>query len=319
MPVSITKNKKDDSLICRMYHQAFPDENIIEIIELTEGYFNVAYKISSDKRSVICKIAPSIQVDIMTYEKNIMFSEVDSMKMVSEKSDAPVAKILFYDNSHTICDADYFFMEMLPGRSFDTVAKDMSKQEKDLIYCEIGKFTRMLNEITGDAFGYYGQTEKQGQNWYEVFRSMLEDVYGDADKKEISLPVTKRQVLELLEKEKGLFEKVKKPKFVHWDIWAGNVFVENGEITGIIDFERCLWADELMEVGFRTYDREKSFFAGYGIDQLDPEQERRARWYDAYLFLLACLESDYRQYENKDFSNWGKEMLKQWMADISCS
>ena len=181
MPVSITKNKKDDGLICKMYHQAFPNENINEIIELTEGYFNVAYKISSDKRSVICKIAPSAQVDIMTYEKNIMLSEVDSMKMVSEKSDVPIAKILFYDDSHTICDADYFFMEMLPGKSFDTVAKDMSKQEKNLIYCEIGKFTRMLNEIPGDAFGYYGQTDKQGQNWYEVFRSMLEDVYDDAD------------------------------------------------------------------------------------------------------------------------------------------
>lgn len=314
MPVSITKNKKDDDLIRKMYHQAFPNEEISSIVELTEGYFNVAYKVSSDKRSVILKIAPSAQVDIMTYEKNIMFSEVESMKMLSERTTVPIAKILFYDNSHTICDSDYFFMEMLPGQSLSGRLESISPQEKDHIYSEIGKYTRMLNEITGDKFGYYGQKEKQGQNWYEVFRSMLEDVFGDADKKEISLPVTKRQVLELLEKEKGLFEKVKKPKFVHWDIWAGNVFVENGEITGIIDFERCLWADELMEVGFRTYDREKSFFTGYGMDELDSEQERRARWYDAYLFLIACLECDYRQYESKDFSNWGKEMLEKWVA-----
>lgn len=317
MPVSITKNKKDDDLIRKMYHQAFPKEEISSIVELTEGYFNVAYKVSSDKRSVILKIAPSAQVDIMTYENNIMFSEVDSMKMVLERTKVPIAKILFYDNSHSICDADYFFMEMLSGQSFAGMLESVSPQEKDHIYFEIGKYTRMLNEITGDQFSYYGQKEKQGPNWYEVFRSMLEDVFDDADKKEILLPVTRNQLLELLEKDKEIFEKVKQPKLVHWDIWAGNVFAENGEVTGIIDFERCLWADELMEVGFSTYDREESFFKGYGIDKLDKEQEQRAGWYDAYLFLIACLEGGYRQYENKDYSDWGCKMLEEWVADVS--
>lgn len=314
MPVSITKNRKDNDVIEKMFQQAFPNEEICEIMELTEGYFNVAYRISSNQRSVILKIAPSAQVDIMTYEKNIMFSEVDSMRMIAEKTDIPIAKILFYDNSHTICDSDYFFMEMLPGKSFSEIEKEIPQDEKEHIYYEMGKYTRKMNEIHGDAFGYYGQPDKHGLNWYDVFQSMLNDVYDDAEKKAIEMSVTREQILQLLEKDRAIFEAVRQPKFVHWDIWAGNVFVENGKITGIIDFERCLWADELMEVGFRTYGREESFFQGYGIEKLDDEQERRASWYDAYLCLLMSMEADYRQYENKDISNWARMMLEKWMA-----
>jgi aminoglycoside phosphotransferase (APT) family kinase protein len=251
----------------------------------------------------------------MTYEKNIMFSEVDSMKMVAEKTDVPIAKILFYDNSHTICDSDYFFMEILDGKSFSGMEEELSKEEKEHIYYGMGKYTRMLNEIHGEKFGYYGQPDKQGTNWYEVFRSMLEDVYYDARKKSIEMPVTRDHLLQLLEKDKAIFEAVKQPKFVHWDIWAGNVFINNGEITGIIDFERCLWADELMEVGFRTYSREENFFVGYGIDKLDEEQERRASWYDVYLCLLMSMEADYRQYGNKDISNWARMMVEKWGAE----
>lgn len=315
MPVSITKNKKEIDVIQKMFHHAFPNEEVCEITELTEGYFNVAYKISSNQRSVICKIAPSAQTDIMTYENNIMFSEVDSMKMVAEKTDVPVAKILFYDNSHTICDSDYFFMEILEGRSFSGLENEISKEEKEHIYYGMGKYTRMLNDISGNKFGYYGQPDKQGTNWYEVFRSMFNDVYDDAERKTIAMPVSREHLLQLLEKDKAIFEAVKQPKFVHWDIWAGNVFVDDGEITGIIDFERCLWADELMEVGFRTYGREESFFAGYGIEKLDAAQECRASWYDVYLCLLMSMEADYRQYENNDISDWARGMVEKWVAE----
>ena len=33
---------------------------------------------------------------------------------------------------------------------------------------------------------------------------------------------------------------------------------KTGRIPGVIDWERCLWADPLMEVGFRTYDGNKA-------------------------------------------------------------
>lgn len=213
----------------------------------------------------------------MTYEKNIMYSEVDVMKMIAEKAPVPVPKILFYDNSHDICESDYFFMDMLQGSSFSSIMDNMSQEEKDKIYFEMGKYTQIINSIQNNKFGYYGQKEKQNENWYITFKEMIMDTYSDAKYKDIIIPISQEEILILLEKDKNIFENVHTPKLVHWDIWAGNVFVKNNRIEGIIDFERCLWADELMEVGFRTYGYKKAFYKGYGIDKLSDEEKRRAK------------------------------------------
>ena len=173
-----------------------------------------------------------------------------------------------------------------------------------------------MNEVTYHRFGYYGQTNKQGDYWHEVFKNMIEDIYYDAKRKQILIPVEEESLLKLLQRDKELFEMVTEPRFVHWDIWAGNVFIDNCDVTGIIDFERCLWGDELMEVGFRTYDRREAFFEGYGKSALTKEEERRAKWYDIYLFLISSLECDYRMYDNRWAYEWGTDMLEKWVTKL---
>lgn len=312
MPVSVTKSLVSEETIYNMVNKAFGCEPK-EIIELTEGFFNVAYRIELENRPVILKVAPAPEVDILTYEKNIMWTEVDSMKMIKQRTSVPVPEILFYDDSCTICDRTYFFMEYLPGRSFSSGMEELSEEEKSHIFNKVGQCTRELNEITGEKFGYYGQPERQGDVWYEVFKEMLLDAFTDAERKAIAVPVAKEKMLALLEKDKNCFEEVTVPRFVHWDIWAGNVFVDKSKVTGIIDFERALWADELMEVGFRTYDYNKNFFDGYGITELSENQKRRALWYDIFLFQISRLECDYRQYDNRWAYEWSGEMIPKWV------
>lgn len=313
MPVSITKNNIDEQTILSLFHQAFPNQEIEKTEELTEGFFNVAYNITlTDGSEVILKIAPRGDMVIMTHEINIMFSEVDSMKMVTRETTVPVAEILYYDNSHTVCDSDYFFMKKLGGKSFNSCMESMTQEQKDKVTYQMGELTERLNRIKGKKFGYYGQPNKQGDNWFNVFKDMVQDTYRDAERKAIDIPVSMDQLLSLLDRDRDIFEQVKEPSFVHWDIWAGNVFIHEGKVTGIIDFERCLWADVLMEVGFRTCWNDKAFLRGYGIPELSPDQLKRAEWYDIYLFLIFCLECDYRLYDNRWAYEYGTKMLSEW-------
>lgn len=311
MPVSITKAMVSEEMINKMVLKAFGCEPK-GITELKEGFYNVAYRIELGDRTIILKVAPSPEVEILTSEKNIMWAEVDSMRMAKARTNVPVPEIYFYDDSRELINRPYFFMEALAGRNFFTIMDTMSEEEKATIFRQAGQYTKELNQITGEKFGYYGQPDRQGENWYEVFGSLILDAFSDLERKSIAVPVEKEKLLAMLSADKACFAEVTTPKYVHWDIWAGNIFVEDGKVTGIIDFERAMWADELMEVGFRTYDYSKAFFEGYGKEALSETENRRARWYDMYLFLLMRTECDYRGYDGTWHYDWSGEMIEKW-------
>jgi len=315
---SSTKNKQSDEIINKMVYKAFGEVKAVEIQELKEGFFNAAYEIKlSNEKEVILKISPPEDALIMTYEKNIMFAETDVMNMLKRKTNLPIAEVLYYDNSHSICKADYFFMSKIPGNSLNSISKEIREEDRKNIYCELGKLNRIINNIVGKKFGYYSQADKQGDKWYEVFLSMVMDTINDAKALNIDIGTEYDVIGRLLERDKAIFQEVKVPKLVHWDLWAGNVFVKNGQITGIIDFERCIWADELMEVGFRSYGYNEDFYRGYGIKELTETQKNRARWYDLYLLLTNVLECDYRHYEGREMYNWAKQNIVETIKILS--
>lgn len=51
--------------------------------------------------------------------------------------------------------------------------------------------------------------------------------------------------MERLAKDREYFDAVKTPTLVHWDMWEGNIFIKDGTITGIIDWERAMWRKPL--------------------------------------------------------------------------
>jgi fructosamine-3-kinase len=152
-----------------------------------------------------------------------------------------------------------------------------------------------MNGIAGKSFGYMGLPEKQGIDWKSVFLNMIEEVLKDGERIEIGLGTGYDEVRDLIDKAAFSLSEVKKPFFVHWDLWDGNVFVKDGKITGIIDFERAMWAEPLLEFCFRGHISIKEFYAGYGAN-LREEAPIRALLYDTYLFLIMVIETKYRMY-----------------------
>lgn len=311
---SVTKSKKSNETVTAIVKKAFPGLSATEITELKEGFFNAAYSIQlSDGRETILKIAPSRKVRIMTHEINIMDSEVKAMQLVADKTNVPVPAIYYYDNSHEACYEDYFFMQKLSGQSYSSRMNELDDEDKKRIDYQIGQFNAQINAIQGDRFGYFGQRDKQGHNWFDVFGSLLQDAIQDAASLDIDLPFDPNRLMEMLERDRGYFGEITIPKLVHWDLWSGNVFIEHGTVTGFIDFERCLWADELMEVGFRSFGINNNFLNGYGFRELSDDQKIRARWYDMYFYLISALECDYRKYADRGSYNWATQMIKEWM------
>ncbi len=313
----MTKNLQATENIRKMVERAFPEEleneNIL-IRELTEGCFNVAYFISFKDKEVILKIAPLSETIIMTYEKNIMAAEVLGLTLVSEKTRVLVPKVLFYDTSRKLCDAPYFFMEALPGSSL-LKAESMPEKMHSEILQKIGKWNFEINQIKGEYFGYLGRPDQLKKSWKETFLCFIGDVLLDGEKIGISLGVAYDEIRMLIEEAKDCLDEVIEPVLVHWDLWEGNVFINNGKLSGMIDFERSLWGDPLMEYFFRRHAYNPDFVKGYGRD-LRIEAPLRALLYDLYLYLIMTIETKYRNYQDNSSYQFATGELAVTVSEI---
>jgi hypothetical protein len=107
-------------------------------------------------------------------------------------------------------------------------------------------------------------------------------------------------------------EDVKEPALVDWDMWDGNIFVnpETKAITGIVDFERALWGDPLMEVNFGAFGLKPGLVHGYGVDLfVAPNAQICRALYNVYLWLIMVIECTFRQFETKDQELWARQKL----------
>lgn len=146
---SLTKNRQSEDTIGKMVDNIFSPLKMKHYKELTEGYFNVAYEVElSDGKVAILKIAPTKDIRIMTHEKNIMSSEVQAMRTVAQSVTIPVPQIYGYDDSCTLCDSPYFFMEKLKGSSLDTIKDTLTQEQIENIYIETGKIICAVLKLT---------------------------------------------------------------------------------------------------------------------------------------------------------------------------
>ena len=310
--MGITKNKQTDENIIAMAKVAFPDKGIPEIQELTEGMCNAAYKLTyADGFKAVLKISSSIKDGFMTNESNLMEAEVRAMKLVAEATDIKVAEVYKYDTSRKLCDGDYFFMENLEGSSWISVVDNLGEETNLNLRMEVGKLQKCLSEVKGVKFGLLGDDIHQFDSLYEFTYFLINNVLEDAEKRAVEIGVPRNEILAKLENDKEIFESIKVPTLVHWDMWEGNIFVKDGEISGIIDWERAMWGEPFMDDRFRYHNRNNDFLKGFGIEELSFKELRRIYWYDILLYLTMMTEVTYREYEDDGQYQWVKPMFDE--------
>ena len=305
----ITKNRQSDSTINEMIKKAFPEKTAADIKELTEGMCNVTYNITfSDGDECILKIAAKDTSGNTSNEICLMTAEVKAMQLVREKSSFKVADVVAYDCSKTVCDGDYFFMEKLPGVNYSFIKEQLPEETNRKITREIGEISRELCTITNPQFGFLGDA-KRYDRLSDFVQTMLQNLINDAQKKNVDLGCDINKLTEEFEEEKHIFDEVSFATLVHWDMWEGNVFVEDDRVSGIIDWERAMWGEAFMDDRFRKHNRNAVFLEGFGKQEFTENELKRLRWYDIILYLTMMIEVFYRGFEDKGQYYWSKEQF----------
>lgn len=307
---SKTKNKQTRQQIESMAVRAFNGMGLAggdgAISELKEGWFNVAYQVRlADGREVILKIAPPKGAEVMSYEKSIMDTEVSSMRLVRQNSRIPVPEIYYFDNARDLCDADYFFMEKLTGHNLEHVSASLAPEVRAQVEFQVGEIIREINGFTGTYFGYPGNPDLRASTWKEAYLKMVDSVLADGRQKNAVYGFSEEEIHALIGKHVSSLEAIQTPCLVHWDAWNPNIFIQDGQVTGLLDFERAFWGDPLMEAQFRPFfgDIPTNHMRGYGKTEYSFEEEQRCHLYTLHLGLVMNTECYFRHYDTDEIYN----------------
>ncbi|GLY15195.1 aminoglycoside phosphotransferase [Kineosporia sp. NBRC 101677] len=316
---SITKNRQSPAVLRAMAERAFgpaqlPSGGAGWFTELGHGWFNVVYRIDLlDGRRTILKIAPPAHVEVMSYERGAMATELAALRLIREHTSVPVPEILFGDRSHELCDADYFFMSHVEGEPLGLLYErgEVSPDDQIRFGEALGAVNRELNRIPGP---WFGALEGPGEpTWRGCFTGKLEEVLGDGERRGVDLTVGYDVVRAAIADRAAALEEVTEPRFVEWELFPNNAMVHEGRIVGVIDHERAFYGDPLIEAGFVALDLPAfgdpgPFLRGYGRGELTTGEHRRRWLYTLYLALVMVIETEFRALGAEQYEKCGERL-----------
>ncbi|SDS58509.1 phosphotransferase family protein [Actinoplanes derwentensis] len=325
---SITKNRQSLQTLRAMVARAYGPDQVPGpsdqdwVTELGHGWFNVAYLIRlRDGRRVVLKIAPPAHVEVMTYERGAMDTELAALELVRRHTDVPVPAVDHADDSRELCDAAYFFMPYIDADNLAVIKPDLPKADLDAYSEAVGRANRQINTIRGTAFGPL--SGPGDPSWRACFTRMIDAVLSDGERRKVDLGYDYALIRALVDRHADCLDEVTEPRFVEWDLWDGNVMVRDGAIAGIVDHERAFYGDPLIEVGFTPVDLPAfgdatAFIRGYGhpdaSHEFTPGGRSRRKLYTLYLVLIMVIETVYRAHTDTGSYDWARARLQEVMA-----
>lgn len=295
-------------------------DDLIDFQEMIDGYFNAAYRLTfAAGLNCVLKVAPLPGVRVLRYEQNILQTEVTALRLVKERTTVPVPAVLYADDSREILPTPYFVMEFIPGEALHKLRPTLPAEAQAQIDQQIGRCLRQMNQITSPSFGYPARPEERHSRWQIAFDRMLANLLQDGLEMDVRLPLDYPVLRRRLASHYAVLDEVATPSLVHWDLWDGNIFIDPDtlHITGIIDFERALWADHLMECNFGAFGLNPAFLEGYGLAlPYTPAQARRRALYNTYLYLVMVIECSSRQYPTNDQETWARAQLERQLEEL---
>jgi aminoglycoside phosphotransferase (APT) family kinase protein len=271
---------------------------------LAGGTFNTVYRLSfADRPGLVLKLTPDPEGAAMTYEQGILRTEAEFYTLARSRAGLPVPQVIAVAELGA-GNGQALLVEELPGVPWSQVTLPAVDQAR--LRAELGRLVASMRQVTGPGFGY--PSESTGQltaRWADAFTGMMDALLADAARFEADLPVTAERVRKALAACTGDLDEVRVPTLVHFDLWSGNILVDvaggpggSPVISGIIDGERSLWGDpviDLVSTALLAEIRDDAdFLRGYqgsGAElPLDGSARRRLLLYRVYLGLIMTVE-----------------------------
>lgn len=314
--ISSAKNYQSETIIKEMYSKAFnKDSNNINIAKLSGGLKNAVYLIEDDGKKVVLKISSLDETKMIKADRNILWWEYEMLK-VMEKISFPSPKPLYYDGTCTICNSPYIFMSYIEGKNYLEVKEGLTEEERKQIEFELGQLSSKICSIKRDNFFLPSFPNKKFNNNHEFVKFLFDLLLEDAKSYNVDLEQSTYDMIDrILNEKKESLNNISNLCLTHTDIWDGNILVNNGQVSGVVDFTDLYYCDELMTFYFHTIDGQTSpeFLKGFNEKELTYDEKVRIEIYRMYVILKMIVDCKMKQYGR---FNWMYENLDQRITSI---
>ena len=239
---------------------------VISLRGIPTGKFNTSYWISTaGGGDFVIRIAPNAQIPMLFYERNMIAQEPVVHQLVRQNTEIPVADVVHFDSGTELLGSAFIIYTALPGLSW----YGQSVKDPAALKCQLGQYLRELHEnVTAGQFGYVGAHAVMDaqDNWASAFEIMWNKLIDDIASVRMYLSQEADKYKELLGRHIEHFDQPQRASLLHMDIWTQNILTDGQTITGIVDWDRCLWGDPEIELAVVQYCGllDENFWAGYG-------------------------------------------------------
>lgn len=276
---------------------------------LTGGMFATTFLVTFDDGSdAVVKTAPTHEDRLLTYEHDLVRSEALVYRLLADVPGVPVPRVLLEDFTRSVWPGDVVAASRLGGTPWGDCGLGPVDEDARAARAqhELGALMGRLHAVSGPVFGYVGAgSPLRARTWPGAFGLMVEAALGDAERWEVPVPVD--EIRATVARHRPTLAQVRTPVLVHTDLWPGNLFLDpaTGELVGVIDPERAVWGDPLLElVGADQLGRgpvPPGLLAGYasvagGPDLDDDAARARIELYRLYVALIMRVELVPRAY-----------------------
>jgi aminoglycoside phosphotransferase (APT) family kinase protein len=240
-----------------------------EVRPFGAGRFSETFHVAGADGEFILRVAPPDDLLQLFYERRMMRQEPALHARLLAETNVPVPPIVACDFSRERIDRDYLLMPRLPGEPLSEAGLAPAARSRALE--QWGEHVAEIHRLTDPAgrFGYLGEHEcmTPQPTWPAAFREMyrveLEDVVGTG----VFDRPTADAALALLDDHLEALDHCAESRLLHGDLWVTNLLVApDGEVTGVIDFDRACWGDVEWDLAIAEYCgvTRESFWSGYG-------------------------------------------------------
>ncbi len=260
-----------------------------------------------DGREVVVKISPPSIAPGLVYEVGLLPTEADYFRRTFPLG-LPVPEVLAVGTG-VFPGRHHLIMSKLPGRPWWELTWAQSGPERAALRRQLGLTVARAHQASCDGFGYMiDRDQLRGPTWPEAFGRMMGALLDDAVRFGTDLPWPPEAVRDLVDAHLSALAEVEQPALVHFDLWDGNILLNDDQagpvVSGIIDSERALHADPLLEfpslsvLSDRVKDPhfviDEDFLEGYcevaGPLVLTSAMRARLALYRTYLYLIMLVE-----------------------------